>query len=86
MTEERREYQKRMERKFEETVWNLAHEIPEDLPKNEAIVKTLQSIDRTLKRIEIILWKDIENRSFFLDVPKLYQQMSEEGLTGSCAE
>ena len=74
-------------RKFNDTIKKLAAENFNDGQSGQSsIMNALQSIDKTLKRIEIILWKDIGNRSAFFDVPDLYRRMSVIGLVDSHAE
>ena len=81
------EEMKDKERAFNKLLIELASETyHEETSEDSPILKTLQSIDKTLKRIEIIFWKDIGNRSVFFDVPDLYLQMSAIGLVGSHAE
>lgn len=72
---------------FNRLIMKLANETyHEEIFSDSATLKTLQSIDRTLKRLEVLIWKGEENRSASFDVPALYQQMSAIGLVGSHAE
>ena len=60
---------------------------PEELLgiKQNATEETLQSIERTLKRIEVILLQ-LQNQSFVLDVQDQFLQQLGENLIGSHVE
>lgn len=62
----------------------LLHEKQEQLAEQQdSFAQTIQSIDNTLKRLEILIVEDIQNRSVFFDVPMFYRRMSKANLVDS---